>query len=366
VSLLRAIPPAASTPEASIIVDRAGEAIVTLDQRDVIRSWNRAAETLFGYSAGEIVGKSFAVLVPSERLAAGELEFLRRQVSEHGVVQGFETERVTKDGRRIKVSATRSELVDGDGRAIGQCCVIRDVSLQRAVIHQLYGSEKLAALRAMAVGLAHELGNPLTGVLSLLQLAERRTDEEATRSRLVQARHELSRLGKIIRELTDFTRADGVRGMIDVNEVLQEALVLARYAHEAAAVGTRLDTDPAVRPLMGSRNHLLQVFLHLLMNAYDAMGEGGGQLTVKSMQIEGQVVLWFEDTGRGIDPEQLGQIFEPFFTTKADGSGLGLFVCQRIVAQEFDGHIEVASEPGVGTRFRIQLPQRLRSAPVGP
>jgi len=345
---------------AALILDLAGEPIVTIDDQDVIRSWNRAAERLFGYSADEIVGRSLALLVPRERVAAGELEMLRREVRQHGIMYSFETERLRKDGRPVRVNVTRSELVDGTGRSLGYCSVIRDVSLPRAVVHQLYESEKLAALRAMAAGFAREVANPLAGVLGLLQLIERRTREPETRSRLTEARNELLRAGQIIRELSDFTRADGALGVIDVNEVLRAALTFAKYANEAAPVTVRLDADLQIRPLVGARNHLLQACLHLVMNAYDAMHEQGGSLTVHSRQDGDEIILAFEDSGRGIAPAVLSRIFEPFFTTKPEssGTGLGLFVCHRIVTKEFSGRIEVATEPGVGSRFTVRLPLR--------
>jgi two-component system NtrC family sensor kinase len=352
--------PAPGQESAALILDLAGEAIVTVDDQDIIRSWNRAAEMLFGYSAREIVGRSLALLVPQERLAAGELEMLRSEVRQHGVMHSFETERLTKDGRLVRVNATRSDLVDGTGQSIGQCCVIRDVSLPRAVVHQLYESEKLAALRAIAAGFAREVGNPLAGVLGLLQLIERRTHEPETRTRLIEARNELLGVGQIIRELSDFTRADGGLGTIDVNEVLRAALTFAKYANEAAPVTVRLDADLQVRPLVGSRNHLLQACLYLVMNAYDAMHDQGGSLTVRSRQDPDEIVLSFEDSGRGIDAAVLSRIFEPFFTTKPEGSGtgLGLFVCHRIVTKGFGGRMEVASEPGAGSRFTVRLPLR--------
>jgi len=352
---------------AALILDLAGEAIITIDDGDVIRSWNRAAETLFGYTAAEVVGRPLAVLLPPERLAAGELAMLRRLVRERGVVHGFETERVAKDGRIVKASTTWSELVDADGRSIGCCCVIRDVGAQLVLVHQLYESEKLAALRAMAAGFAHEIGNPLAGVLALLQLVERRTHESETRERLIEARGGILRLGRIIRELSDFTRGDGGTTPIDLNEVLRAAVALAKYAHREAPVAVSIDTDPRVRPLLGGRNRLLQACLHIVMNAYDAMSDTGGRLDVRSVQGENEVVLRFEDSGRGMAPEVVARIFDPFFTTKPAGSGtgLGLFVCQRIVAEEFRGRIDVETGPGRGACFIVTLPVRARTVPDG-
>jgi signal transduction histidine kinase len=128
-----------------------------------------------------------------------------------------------------------------------------------------------------------------------------------------------------------------------------------------------IDTDPRVRPLLGGRNRLLQACLHIVMNAYDAMSDTGGRLDVRSVQGENEVVLRFEDSGRGMAPEVVARIFDPFFTTKPAGSGtgLGLFVCQRIVAEEFRGRIDVETGPGRGACFIVTLPVRARTVPDG-
>ncbi len=227
----------------------------------------------------------------------------------------------------------------------------------RAIEHQLYDSEKLAALRAIAAGLAHEVGNPLAGVLAILQLAERRCAEAETRERLCRARDELVRVGRLIRELGDFTRADGESGTIDVNEVLRAAMTLARYAHEGA-VSVRLETDPELTAIVGSRHHLLQACLHLVMNAYDAIAAEGGRITVGSRRTDDGLLLWFEDSGRGVGTAIRARIFEPFFTTKpaGAGTGLGLFVARRILVDEFGGAIDVVTEAPAGARFEVRIP----------
>ena len=232
----------------------------------------------------------------------------------------------------------------------------------RAIEHQLSDSEKLSALRAIAAGLAHEVGNPLAGVLALLQLAERRTAEVETRARLRQAREELVRVGGLIRELGDFTRADGGLGTIDVNEVLRAALTLAKYAHAGAAVTVQLETDPTLAAIVGSRHHLLQACLHLVMNAYDAMPHENGRLTVGSQRTPNGLLLRFEDNGGGIDPAVRPRLFEAFVTTKAEGTGtgLGLFVARRILVGEFGGSIDVTTGAPTGARFEVRIPARSR------
>jgi two-component system NtrC family sensor kinase len=227
----------------------------------------------------------------------------------------------------------------------------------RAIEHQLYDSEKLAALRAIAAGLAHEVGNPLAGIGALLQLAERRTSEPETRDRLRRAHAEIVRVGRLIQELGDFTRADGETATTDVNEVLRAALTLARYAHEGAQVTITVDTDPTLTALVGSRHHLLQACLHLVMNAYDAMPREGGRLSVGSRHEGDTVLLWFEDDGPGVPADMRERIFLPYFTTKpaGAGTGLGLFVARRIVG-DFGGRLELTTTAPTGARFEARLP----------
>jgi signal transduction histidine kinase len=196
----------------------------------------------------------------------------------------------------------------------------------------------------------------------VLQLVARRTREPETRERLASAHVELSRVAQIIRELADFTRQDGETAIIDVNEVLRAALTLARYAHQQARVTVAFEPDPGVGLLVGSRNHLLQAFLHLAMNAYEAIGDGDGFLRVTSHAAGDEIRVVLHDSGIGIPAQAMPHVFEPFFTTKGS-TGLGLFVCRRIIEDELGGEVAAASEPGDGTRFTVRVPVRNRSNP---
>lgn len=354
------------TRESTIDVIAAGtEAIITVDAAGNVASWNRVAAQLFGYAASEIVGRPVALLVPEERLGAGELTRLDELVAAQGSVHDFETTRLTKDGRALAVRVSCGELTNASGDATAYSCVIRPVAPASKVADRLHESEKLAALRAISAGFAHEIGNPLAGVLGVLQLIARRTHEPETRERLASAHGELTHVARIIRELADFTRQDGEAAIIDVNEVLRAALTLARYAHPQARATVAFQPDPRVGPLVGSRNHLLQAFLHLAMNAYEALGDGEGSLRVTSDAADDEIEVVFHDTGAGIPPEAMAHVFEPFFTTKGN-TGLGLFVCRRIIGDELGGDVTAASAPGDGTRLTVRIPTRRRSNPKRP
>lgn len=354
------------TREATLaIVPGSPEAMITVDATGAIRSWNRAAESMFGYVAHDIVDRPVAILVPEERLRAGELARLRELVDAQGSVHDVATELQTKDGRIVPVSLTISELTDGAGQPIGTCCAMRPLGSAARVADRFHESEKLAALRAISAGLAHDLGNPLAGVVGVLQLVARRTREEETRERLTSTHVEVSRIARLLRELVDFTRHDGEAGIIDVNEVLRAAMTLARYAHQDARVTVAFEPDPRVGPLVGSRNHLLEAFLHLAMNAYEAIGAVEGRLRVASSLTDEEIVVRFEDTGEGISRAAMQHLYEPFFTTKGN-TGLGLFVCRRIVTDELGGTLAAESEPGSGARFTVRLPVRSRMSACKP
>jgi len=336
------------------------DALFTCDRSDVIRAWSPGAERLLGYGADEIVGRPLHVLLSPRHATADANRPAVRPPALQVSLDAFETELVCKLGRPVRVSVSRATLVDERGDVRDYCWVLRQTDVTYAVLDQLYEAEKLAALRAMASGVAHEIGNPLAGVLGLLQLAERKTRESDTRERLGRARSELLRVARITRELTDFTRAEREEGAIDVNAVLHSAVVFARYAYPAAPVAVECRLDRAVPSLAGSRGHFLQACLHLLMNAYDATLGSGGSIVVSSGVEDRTVVVGIEDSGRGMAPDVEARIFEPFFTTKdaGAGTGLGLYVCRRIIVEEFSGGIAVDSQPGVGTRFRLSLPLR--------
>jgi PAS domain S-box-containing protein len=332
------------------------DAILTLDQDDIVRSWNRGAEATFGYQAEEIVGKPLALLVPPHLISSGEVEFIHQRVRERGSLRDYETELITKAGKTVLVSLTCTLLDKGAGKAIDSSVIIRDITAQQSFRHQLWQSEKLAALGTMAAGLAHEVGNPLNSIFSLAQLIERRTREEETKKRLALLKEQVARISRIVRQMADFTHSSDTRQSVQVNDIIQAALALGKYSFQAkqAEVVTHLDPSLPAVPAMGDK--LLQVFLNVILNAYDAMNSGG-ILTVTSTCVNGQVQVSFADTGPGIAEAIRNKIFEPFFTTKevGKGTGLGLAVSHNIIT-ELGGRIVVENRPQGGALFTVVLP----------
>ncbi len=224
--------------------------------------------------------------------------------------------------------------------------------------NQLIQAEKMAAVGRLAASLAHEINNPLQAVQNSLHLALHPTlSEEKRRGFLEMAQHEVERLVQIVRQMLDFYRpASAIRLPIDINRPVKEALALAskRLQQSHIQLTVRLAAD--LPPVLGSANRLSQVFLNIIINAIEAMPNGGRLWVGTAYHAERQqVVAAFRDSGPGIPSEVRDRLFEPFHTTKSGGLGLGLAISYGIV-KEHGGDIDVESPEGGGTTFIVRLP----------
>ncbi len=224
--------------------------------------------------------------------------------------------------------------------------------------NQLIQAEKMAAVGRLAASLAHEINNPLQAVQNSLHLALHPTlSEEKRRGFLEMAQHEVERLVQIVRQMLDFYRpASAIRLPIDINRPVKEALALAgkRLQQSHIQLTVRLAAD--LPPVLGSVNRLSQVFLNLIINAIEAMPDGGRLWVGTAYHAERQqIVAAFRDSGPGIPLEVRDRLFEPFHTTKSGGLGLGLAISYGIV-KEHGGDIDVESPEGGGTTFIVRLP----------
>ncbi|MBI2202032.1 MAG: two-component sensor histidine kinase, partial [Armatimonadetes bacterium] len=228
---------------------------------------------------------------------------------------------------------------------------------------QLLQSAKLATLGELAAFIAHEINNPLTSVLGYASLILSEVDAtDPRRADLEVIEKEALRARAIVRDLLGYARqADSFMGPTYINVALEAVLPLVRQRADGQHVQISTRFEPDLPAIMGDNNQLKQIFINLLNNAIDAMPDGGlieiQTRTVSPNGAGSQVEIAFQDTGVGIQPEQLPKIFDPFFTTKkaGQGTGLGLPISKRIV-ERHGGSINVRSTPGQGTRFTINLP----------
>ncbi len=214
--------------------------------------------------------------------------------------------------------------------------------------------EKQAAFGLLAAGIAHEVGNPLAAISSLVQLLNRRNIDEHTRERLSMVDDQLRRIQRTLRELVDFSRpATNTETICDIHTVLDAALNIAKYYKRRK--GKRIVTTYArgVPQIRLVRDQVTQVFLNLILNAMDATPEGG-TIELRTALVGGWLRIDVQDTGTGISPGNRDRIFRPYFTTKDTGTGLGLFVCRNII-EELGGQIELTATSQTGTTFTVSL-----------
>jgi len=231
---------------------------------------------------------------------------------------------------------------------------------EKELQQQLNLSSRLAAVGELAAGVAHEINNPLTGILGFSQRLLRKSTDEEIRQDLERIHNEAQRMVKVMDNLRTFTRRrEPKKEYSDVNDILQEALGLRAYELKTSDIEVVTSLVPGLPKTMVDFQQIQQVFLNIILNAEQAMSEasGGGKLTIKTQEGKGGIRISFTDDGPGIPAEHLDKLFDPFFTTRREkgGTGLGLSICHGIVA-EHAGKIYAKSKPGKGATFFVELP----------
>lgn len=350
-----------STREMAAIVEYSSDAIYSTRPDGTITSWNRAAEQLYGYTVEEAVGAPIALLAPPER--RDEMERNREILNRGGHVASYRTERMRKDGTRWPVLLSVSTLRNARGEIVGSSVIARDLSAEKQSEEAIRRSEKLATTGRLAASIAHEINNPLEAVVNLLYLA--RHDSSHAAEYLTQAEQEVGRVAQLAQQALGFVRDSSSPGLMDPATIMDEMLQLysrkleGRKIHVTRRYRSRCQVG-------GYSGELRQLLANLLVNAADAMADGGSlQVRVARSRdwSDGRegVRITVADNGSGIPRKHLRQIFEPFYTTKKDtGTGLGLWVSRGIV-QKHGGSIRVRSRADgrfTGTVFSIFLPQQ--------
>ncbi len=361
----------------AVIVESSRDAIISKSLAGIITSWNRGAEIIFGYAAAETIGQTMLMLFPPEQ--KNEEAAILARVGRGESVEHFETERIRKDGTRIRIAATVSPLRDSQGTIIGASTIARDITLQHNLQEQLRQSQKMEAIGQLAGGVAHDFNN----ILAIIQMqAELAKTEPGVSPELAGCIEEIqvaaNRAANLTRQLLLFSRrqqlrpreldlSDSITGMTKMlRRILgEDILMLFKYA-------------PQPLFILADAGMMDQVLMNLTVNSRDAM-PGGGQLIIETTAVEFDelaaaqsaqaragafVRLSVSDTGCGIPADILPRIFEPFFTTKevGKGTGLGLATVFSIV-QQHQGWINVYTEPGHGTTFHIYLPRLTKTSP---
>jgi len=359
------------------IVESSADAIIgkTLDGR--VTDWNPGAERLYGYTAEEMVGRPIALLAPPDR--PDEIPGLLERVTHGERIESFETVRRRKDASLVELVLSVSPIPDPVGRIIGAATIARDVSEQHAAARQraalegrLRQSERLESIGRLVGGIAHDFNNLLAIVLNYADfIAERLGPDDPIREDLAQIQGAAERATTFTRQLLTFARRDAVRPEeLDLSELLRGVqALLRRTLPESIAV--ELQLAPDVWVVLADRGQVEQLLLNLVVNAGDAMPNGGTLLlrTRNERYDEASAVqhadlrpgsyveLTVTDSGHGMTADVQARAFEPFFTTKAPGrgTGLGLSTVYGIV-QLAGGRVSIYSEVDRGTSVRVLFP----------
>ena len=343
------------------------DAVLAVDAGLRIVLWNPAAEALLGRSARRALGRTLKEVFPpetslirhlSDTLTTGE----SRSESE-AVVEGAE-------GRPVHVSIVTAPMAGRSGAVTAAVAVVRDVTRLHQLEAEMRRGETLTAAGQMAMGLAHEIRNPLGAIRGAVQLLKRELGDEARWGEYIAVLlKEVDRVNRIIEMLLDLGRPVTLRPVpLNIHQLLERVALMSEEVAAERAVQIVRRYDPSLPPLLADEDRVVQVFHNLVRNAIEAM-PGGGRLTLitrLSMDplfakvdlgkgLKSMALVQVADEGEGVPEATRVKLFTPFFTTKDKGLGLGLALCHRIM-EEHKGSIHVASEPGKGTVVSCFLP----------
>jgi len=337
------------------VIDSIPMGLALLDPKGVVLAANRTLSGRFGLEPATLVGMAYgAALGPWDESPAA-------QTFTSGIAGRVRRTMVQPNGARALLEIASIPLLDAEGRPHQVVEVWEDITERVALQTQLIRVERLAAIGQLAASIAHEVGNPLQAIQGFLALFLEQSPPETPNQHFLQlAEEEIDRIVHVLARLRDLyrPRADVV-APLDMNALVENVLLLTSKQLERGGIHVLRELGPALPKLYGVVDQLKQVVLNLVLNAADAMGEGGLlhiQTYLHDNKLgERAVVVTITDTGTGISSDQLAYIFDGLHTTKERGMGLGLYTSKAIVERHM-GRISAQSIPGEDTTFTIVLP----------
>lgn len=324
------------------IVRAIGSGLMMLDPQGLVLWTN---EILTEMAGGSVVGRTCEQLCADCSVSGAH--------EEKNIETVIMSDMFGKKGRFFQV--TTSPIRDEHNEIGGYIRLVHDVTEIRRMEEQMSSSEKLASIGRLAAGIAHEIGNPLTSVFSFVQILQEVEEDEFKKDSLKTIAFHVNRISETLKQLSGFSKMPTCETReCSINEIIETSINLIQYDKRAKDMEIIRQLSPELPPVAADGNQLSQVFVNLILNAIDAMPDGG-RLTVTSGVADGAAVISFSDTGTGISHEDQTRIFDPFYTTKEKGTGLGLSVSYAIIGK-MDGTLSVQSEPGKDTCFTIRLP----------
>ncbi|HHT9132827.1 MAG TPA: PAS domain S-box protein, partial [Candidatus Tripitaka californicus] len=337
------------------LYDNAPDIYLTHDNQGIILDCNLSGAKMLGYNhKEELVGRPISDSQPPGVRETYATLLPRRFSGLH--IEGLELQLLKKDGSVIDVGLNDNPIYDDKGNVVAIRCVFRDITAKKRLEDQLISMEKLASTGRLVARVAHEINNPLAGIINYLHLHAEETKEEDKKKYLDLAIRGCNRIAGIVKRLLE-SHQQVFEGKVsqDVNLSIRNVVNFLESKLRLSNINLLQELDAHLPPVYCDPHQLEQVFTNIIINASDAMTEGG-DLKIKTGVRGEWVKIDFSDTGSGIPEKDLGKIFEPFFSTKGGaGTGLGLFVSYNIV-KAHKGTIEVKSKEGKGTTISVQLP----------
>ena len=353
------------------LIEDSVDGIIVTDMKGDILIFNKGAENLLDYKAEEVVRKMNIRSIYQPGVAKEVMEKLRSpDFGGAGKLTSFPIFHRKKEGELIEGDLSASIIYDEKGNEIASIGIFKDLRERLRIERELQKmqeallqSEKLAAMGRLTSQVAHELNNPIYGIMNTLELLKTEIPPESKRRRILElSLSETQRLSEMLRNMLSFSKPEEEkRRPIKINELIEGILLVMEKQMKESNIKVETSLDPNISEIMASTNQMRQVMLNIFKNAKEAMPKGG-TLTVKTVMEGDKILLHLKDTGTGIPEEIRDKVFEAFFTTKqkVKGVGLGLSVCYGII-KDHGGEIKVESEEGKGATFIITLPIESRN-----
>ena len=361
-----------AAPEWKALLDAAVDAIIVIDHRGRIETFNSAAEVIFGFDAQEVLGKNVSLLMPEPY--KGEHDGYIRNYLDTGDAKiigiGREAQARRKGGPVFPIDLSVGEIpTDGQPKFVG---IVRDATKRKGAEEEIHQTRerlaqfgRLSTLGEMAASLAHELNQPLTAIATYTQACQRliesgRSDDDEILTALKKCNAQAQRAGEVIRRLRQFVKKKELgRREVSFDEIFRDLTVLAEVDARDNGVSLTIDVAKGLPRVLVDAVQIQQVILNLIRNGIDAMMnvnhyDDGISVTVDKSPND-QVRIMVTDHGTGITEEDEKKIFQPFFTTKTSGMGLGLAISRSII-ESHGGVLSFTKNPSGGTTFHFTLP----------
>lgn len=345
------------------------DAIIVVDENDIILFWNNGAERLYGWKRDDALGNRKADLLYDNKEFKHHFE-AQAKVFETGEWSG-ELHQRTREGRKVVIQSRRT-LLDSIGNQLRKVLIVNtDITEKKQLESQLFRNQRVENIGMIASGIAHDMNNVLTPIMASLEMLKEKLTDEKSQKRISMLQTSAHRGKSLMEQILLFARGqEGEMSVLDLRQVIKDIVHLIEQTFPKN-ISVSIAIEPNISLIMGDSTQLHQVLLNLVVNARDAMPDGG-KITISLAPVSvsaadaranidaspgNYLQLTVSDTGAGIPQEHLDKIFDPFFTTKPEGKGTGLGLSTVLsIIRTHKGFLEIDSTPKVGTSFKIYFP----------